>query len=321
MSEVNQKIFPVKTDGQRLDVFLASVLSVARHQVQLLIRQGQVLVNGQTPKKTGVKLCIGDQVELELSDKQKVAPQSLQPIPVLYEDEDVLVVDKPAGLVVHPGAGHKGLSLAEQLLSQYPNLEGVGDPKRPGIVHRLDKDTSGCLVVAKTKESFAGLRDLFLSRQVEKHYLTLVFGQVLEPFTLSKPMGKSSKDFRKMVLSGFLTAKFALTEAVPLERLQVPSRNINSKRVDEMTLLLVKLHTGRTHQIRVHLAGEGLPVAGDELYGGEQVRIKGLDRHFLHAYSIAFTLHHGRTVHVVSPLPGDLRIILKNLDSKVVERY
>jgi 23S rRNA pseudouridine1911/1915/1917 synthase len=233
-------------------------------------------------------------------DTTALAPPELehQPLdlPIAYEDEHLLVVDKPAGLVVHPGAGHSAGTLVQGLLDR--GLTG-GDPERPGIVHRLDRDTSGLLVVARTEEAYEGLRALVQARKLEREYLALVRGRPRSRSgRIEAPIGRDRREPTRMSLDTD-TPRPAVThfEVVELDR--------------DHALLRVRLETGRTHQIRVHLAAIGLPVAGDPVYGAPE---EGLRRQFLHAARLAFP-HPitGARVEAESPLPADLQAALERI--------
>jgi 23S rRNA pseudouridine1911/1915/1917 synthase len=285
--------------GERLDVFLARrVERLSRSQAQRLIERGLVTVQGEVAKAARI-VRSGERVLLRLPPPEPVAlePQPL-PLTVLYEDKEVLVVDKPAGMPVHPGPGHARGTLANALLARFPELRRVGEAFRPGIVHRLDKDTSGLLVVAKTPRAHRHLVEQLKARQVHKLYLALVQG-VPQPESgvIEAPIGRHPRRRQRMaVVEG---GREAITRYQVLEAL------------GECALLAVEPITGRTHQVRVHLAAIGHPLLGDPLYGRPSPL---LGRQFLHAHRLSFALPgSGRTVEFQSPLPQDLRQALEAL--------
>jgi 23S rRNA pseudouridine1911/1915/1917 synthase len=283
---------PPAAAGERLDRFLATVPGVrSRAEAERLLREGRVLVEGEVRPKS-YRLVGGEQLALELADEPAVAlePAELD-VRILYEDEHLLVVDKPAGVVVHPGAGRETATLVHGLLSR--GIAGGAERERPGIVHRLDRDTSGLLVVARTAEAHARLQSLLRRRAVRREYLALVRGRPRSwRGRIEAPIGRDRNDPTRMSLDTD-RPRDAVTEFEVVELLP------------EHALLRVRLETGRTHQIRVHLAAVGLPVAGDPVYGrGGDL---GLERQFLHATRLAFP-HPitGLPVEVSSPLPPDL---------------
>ncbi|HZQ63689.1 MAG TPA: RluA family pseudouridine synthase [Gaiellaceae bacterium] len=281
--------------GERLDRFLAGLSEVgSRAAAERLLGAGSVLVDG-VPRAKSHRLAGGEQITL---DPDRLAQAAPEPAPVdvriAYEDGHLLVVDKPAGLVVHPGAGHATGTLVQGLLHR--GLTG-GDPERPGIVHRLDRDTSGLLVVSLTQAAYAGLRALVRRRALEREYLALVRGRPRSRAgRIEAPIGRDRHDPTRMSLDSE-SPRDAVTHFEVVELLP------------EHALLHVRLETGRTHQIRVHLAAIGLPVAGDSTYGTPE---RGLERQFLHAARLAFP-HPvtGAPVDVTSPLPDDLAAALE----------
>ena len=312
MAEHHLQVSELKT---RLDKFLAKSLpAISRSQIQRDIESGRVSVNKKQVRETSSVVRLGDAVEYAPSEKISEVPKPANlPLKVLYNEHGFLIIDKPAGLVVHPGAGFKGESLASALLFHFQDIKVVGEDHRPGIVHRLDKETSGVILVAKTPEMYEYLKDAFAQRKVRKEYLALALGRLEKPAgSIDLPIGKSRKDFRKMAVADAADPKPALTEYRVLEELQ------NPKTLDFYSLIKVKLHTGRTHQIRVHLANLGHPLLGDELYGGKKAKITGLNRQFLHAQKIEVRLPDGTWIEAESQLPDDLRGFLKSLNSKIV---
>jgi len=306
--EVRTFRVPVDAAGERLDRFLAASSGLTRARIQALIAGGQVRVGG-APRKASTLLRGGEQIILTLPppEPSDLTPEPI-PLDVLYEDADLLVINKPAGLVTHPAGGRRTGTVVNALLHHCPDLRGIGGVERPGVVHRLDKDTSGCLVVAKTEVAHEGLSRQFRARQVRKTYLALVRGSLREKSgRITVPVGRDLRDRKKM---GVRTARGR--EAATAFRVL--------RDLPGATLLEVTLETGRTHQIRVHLAHVGHPVVGDALYGGRwerRAREGGggpvAPRQLLHAWRIAFT--HPRTgaaVAVEAPPPADLRPYLES---------
>jgi 23S rRNA pseudouridine1911/1915/1917 synthase len=295
--------------GERLDIFVARRCpGLSRSLVQRLVREGRVTV-GNRPGRAGQRLERGDRVLVRMPPEE---PETLRaeaiPLAILYEDADLLVVDKPAGLTVHPAAGVRRGTLAAALLAYRPELAAVGGPERPGIVHRLDRDTSGLLVVAKNEAARAALARQWKERLVEKGYLALVHGR-LEPSqgVIDAPIGRDPRHRQRMaVVEGGREARTAYRV-----RRYLPAR---PARRDVYSLVEVTPSTGRTHQIRVHFAALGHPLVGDRVYG----RPSGvLGRQFLHAHRLAF--RHpvdGRPLEFESPLPEDLRQALQRLAAR-----
>ena len=291
--------------GKRLDVALAEVEpKLSRAAARRLIEQGAITVSGSTVKPAH-RLRVGEQVRVALPDPvpDRVAPEPL-PLEVVYEDSQLIVIDKPAGMVVHPAAGHREGTLVNALLHHCRELAGIGGVLRPGIVHRLDKGTSGLLVVAKTELAHRGLSQQFRVRSVERSYRALVRGRPrADRGSIDAPIGRHPSD-RKRFSTRARVARRAVTHWWVEERFQ------------EITLIRVRLETGRTHQIRVHLASVGLPIAGDRVYGGGRWASAelGLARQALHAASLGFD--HPQTeerMHFDSELPEDLASALAGL--------
>ena len=301
---------PDDSDGTRLDVFLASVVGGhSRSQIQRLIKDGHVRVGGREakanqPVKSGQAIAIDVPEPIDPLPK----PEAL-PLPILYQDADLIVVDKPAGMVVHPAAGHDSGTLVNALLHHVDDLSGIGGEKRPGIVHRLDRGTSGLMVVAKHDRAHEELSRQFREREVEKEYIALVWGEVMAGRRIDLAVGRDPSNRKKMSSepARIRRSREAVTRIVRAEHFG---------RV--LTLAQVAIHTGRTHQIRVHLSAIGHPVVGDPLYGGVHRRVPGdvravrhLDRPFLHAARLAFTHPgDGRRMQFESELPDDLRRVL-----------
>jgi len=289
--------------GLRLDRYLTSVLTgISRTAAQQLIVDGTVLVNGR-PGKPGYALRSGDEVQLfspKLGNKAaNVKPQSL-PLDVVYEDKDVLVVNKAAGMVVHPAPGHHDDTLVNALIARYPDIQRDGTDQRPGIIHRIDKDTSGLMIIARNATAQAALAEQMKRREIVKRYLALVEGVVaLDQGSIDAPIGRNPRHRQQMAITA-VGSREARTHFRVLERF---SRH---------TLLLVELETGRTHQIRVHLKAIGHPLVGDPVYGsGSTIRGSTLKRQFLHAYQLKFTHPTtGAVMDLEAPLPDDLRAVL-----------
>jgi 23S rRNA pseudouridine1911/1915/1917 synthase len=286
--------------GQRLDRYLAHALpALSRSQVQRLIRQGQVVLDGEKAKPStllqpGMRVA----VRIPTQPSEEVLPQPI-PLEVIYEDTDLLVVNKPAGMVVHPSPGHRLGTLANALLARYPDL-AVGEAGRPGIVHRLDRDTSGLILVAKTETALKHVRKQFKNRMIHKVYLALVHDR--PPTTegiIEAPLGRDPRQRQRMaVVAG---GRAARTHYRLLENL------------GEYSLLQVHPETGRTHQIRVHLSWMGMPVAGDPVYGPQRLVRRarqdlGLERQFLHAWRLSFERPAGQgMLELEAALPIDLQ--------------
>jgi 23S rRNA pseudouridine1911/1915/1917 synthase len=285
--------------GARLDAFLANhIEGWSRARLQQLIEDGEVLVNGHAVKSS-YKLRANDQIEVELTPSP-VAGFAAEDIPieVVFEDADLIVVNKPAGMVVHPAAGVPSGTLANALAFHFQQLSQFGGAARPGIVHRLDRGTSGLLVIAKTEAAHEDLSNQFRAREVFKSYVALVHGQMEKRNgQIDQPIARDPRNRTRMaVVRGGRAALsfFRIRESY-----------------DRFTLLDVELKTGRTHQIRVHLAAIDLPVAGDPVYG--RPRELGLERQFLHAARLVFEHPFtGETVNVDSPLPQDLAAALES---------
>ncbi len=300
--------------GHRLDtVIVARLPTLSRSRASRLIRTGHITVNGLI-KKPGYLTKPGDVVRSEIPSPEPITcrPEAI-PLSILHEDRDVIVLNKPPGFVVHPGAGHNTRTLVNALLSHCPDLEGIGGRIRPGIVHRLDKDTSGALVVAKNDMAHESLSRQFKIREVRKTYLALVYGEVKLPAgVIDFPIGRHPTDRKKMSTK---SRRSRLTET----RWKV------KEAFSGVTLLEIDLRTGRTHQVRVHCAAIGHPVVGDATYGGKrrwkdlaqgpkQDVLRAVRRQMLHAWKLAFV--HPRTgqwMHFESPLPKDMASVLDAL--------
>lgn len=306
--------FLIKESNTRLDKFLVEQFpEFSRMQIQRMIKAGDVLVNDRPITKTGFKLMVSDRVSATkeqitpLRVPLPVTPEPDIPFDVVYEDDDLLVINKPAGLMVHPTNVTPNHTLANALVARYPNLLGVGENStRPGIVHRLDKDTSGLMVVAKTQAAFDFLKKQFLDRTVVKTYLALVQGVFSDKegaITFPIRPSRQNRSKKVAVLSPFARIQKSVRLATTLYR-------VNKQIGDEYTLLDVTPKTGRTHQIRVHLAAIQHPVAGDALYGAKAT---SLTRQFLHASHLQFKKLDGTVMNFESPLPEELAKFLESL--------
>jgi 23S rRNA pseudouridine1911/1915/1917 synthase len=303
--------FTVSPDfgGQRLDRFLVSVLEGhSRSQIQKLIGDGHVTIE-RREARANLAMRDGERVTVVLPDvvPARAAAEAL-PLDILYQDKDVAVLNKPAGMVVHPGAGHPSGTLVNALLHHVQDLSGIGGEMRPGIVHRLDRGTSGVMVVAKNDAAHQELSRQFQDREVEKEYIALVWGVVQAGRRIDAAIGRDPVNRQKMSAR----ARHA-REAV--------TRITRAHHFRGVTLCQVAIHTGRTHQIRVHLNAIGHPIVGDSVYGGVRRRVAGdirtvlrLDRPFLHAARLMF-LHpkDRRRMEFTTPLPSDLQDILDEL--------
>lgn len=289
--------------GLRLDQFLTAQLGGrTRSQIQKLIREGHVLLD-RTAARAGTAVHAGNVVRVDMPAPAPATPRpEALPLDVVHDDADLVVVNKPAGMVVHPAAGHADGTLVNALLHHVSDLSGIGGELRPGIVHRLDRGTSGLIVVAKHDAAHAELARQFADREVEKEYAALVWGLVQQGRRIDLPIGRDPVD-RKRISTRSRRAREAVTRVVLAERL------------DGVTLVRVAIVTGRTHQIRVHLSAIGHPVVGDPVYGGRRRHppphlrvVQRLHRPFLHAARLAF-MHprDGRRLVVSCALPDDLQ--------------
>ncbi|HRE03148.1 MAG TPA: RluA family pseudouridine synthase, partial [Ilumatobacteraceae bacterium] len=272
---------PDALGGERLDRIVALLTDASRSDAAALVAAGGASVNGSVVVSGKVRVAVGDVVEIdpsELPSKALPVGDASIEVAVLYADDDVIVVDKPSGLVVHPGHGHPDGTLVNALLARFPDMAEVGDPFRPGIVHRLDVGTSGVMVVARSAVAYDSLVAALSSRSVARTYNTLVWGHLDSPKGLiDAPIGRDHRDPLRMAV--VIDGKPARTRYRTVETYVDPT---------EVALLECQLETGRTHQIRVHLAAAGHPVVGDGQYGGQRSAITA-HRPFLHAASLGFT--------------------------------
>jgi 23S rRNA pseudouridine1911/1915/1917 synthase len=296
---VNEKhTFRVKEYWERVDHYLTTVLpTLSRSRIEKLIKNQQVALNGAPLLKKSQEISPGDLIVVEIeSVEEKVYLPSRQ-LSKLFEDEWLLVIDKPSGLSVHPGAGDKRETVLDIFRYHYPQIDEMDDPERPGIVHRLDKDTSGVLILAKTEEALEKMQELFQEREMRKTYLALVAGAMrFRNGTIDLPLARSLKQ----------RARFEVVGEDREDRREAVTDFSVVREFEKFTYVRLMPKTGRTHQLRVHLAHFGNPVLGDILYGGRQA--KDFPRLALHAYSIEFTHPFtGSGIRVTSPLPVDLR--------------
>jgi 23S rRNA pseudouridine1911/1915/1917 synthase len=295
-------------EGVRLDTFLAGLLpELSRSQIQRLIKDGRVA--GPPAVKPGAIVRAGQEYTVDIPAPVSPVPEA-EPLPlrIVFQDADLVVLDKPAGMVVHPAAGHGGGTLVNALLHHVKDLSGVGGELRPGIVHRLDRGTSGLMVVAKNDRTHQELSRQFADREVEKDYIALVWGVVHAGRRIDAAIGRDPNDRQKMSTRA-RRARSAVTRIAAATHFK------------GVTLLKVAIATGRTHQIRVHLSAIGHPIVGDQTYGGVRRRVAAnvravqrLERPFLHAARLVF--HHpadGRRVEFESPLPPELQEVLDDI--------
>ncbi|MBK8902635.1 MAG: RluA family pseudouridine synthase [Anaerolineaceae bacterium] len=292
--------------GERLDKVLTEHLpTLSRTQIQRLLKEGQILVNGRTAK-ANLRLEGGEEVSVTLPEPEEteLLPEAI-PLDIRYEDDDMLVINKPAGMVVHPAVGHNQGTLVNAILAHCPDLPGIGGEKRPGIVHRLDKETSGLIVIAKNEPALRHLQAQFKDRSVGKQYVALVDGQVQPPTAvIDAPIGRDPRQRKKMAVIPFGSS--ARSRPAQTQYTTITG-------YDDYTLLRCELFTGRTHQIRVHLAYIGFPIVGDKVYGRRKPTIP-LGRHFLHAAVLKVKRpsdNEELTLH--AELPAELEAILDKL--------
>ena len=294
----------VDEDNIRLDTYVArKVPELSRTMIQKLIESGDILVNGDK-KKLSYKVLSGDIITINIPEAKEVdlKPQEI-PVEVVYEDNDIIVVNKPKGMVVHPANGNPDGTLVNAIMAMCKDsLSGIGGELRPGIVHRIDKDTSGLLIVAKNDKAHIEMSNQIKNHEVKKRYIALVRGIVGEDeATIDMPIGRSTKDRKKMAV--VKNGKEAVTHFKVL------------KRYDRYTLLEVKIDTGRTHQIRVHMAEIGYPVVGDMVYSNGKNDF-GVEGQMLHAKSLDF--RHpitGKQMHLEAELPKYFKNIIEKLDN------
>ena len=292
-------------ENMRLDAYISSKEeNMSRTNIQRLIEEGNVLVNGQK-KKISYKVQMGDNIEINIPEAKETNIRAENiPLEIVYEDKDIIVVNKPKGMVVHPANGNPDGTLVNAIMNICKDsLSGIGGEIRPGIVHRLDKDTSGLLIVAKNDLAHINMSKQIKDREVKKIYIALVKGNINEnEATINMPIGRSTKDRKKMAVRK--DGKEAITHFKVL------------KRYGDYTLLKVKIDTGRTHQIRVHLAEIGHPVVGDMVFSKGKNEF-GVEGQMLHAQSLEFK-HPitGQEMHLEADLPQYFKNVLKELDGR-----
>jgi 23S rRNA pseudouridine1911/1915/1917 synthase len=302
-----QVVLTVEEPGERLDKMLArSLPELSRAQCQRLIKEGRVTIGGR-PTKASERLGGGEQILVmipEARETELVAEDI--PLNIVYEDQDLLVVDKPGGMVVHPAAGHSRGTLVNAVLAHCPELEGVGGERRPGIVHRLDKETSGLVVVAKNDRALRYVQTQFKGRQVGKLYLALVEGRFPQnEVVIDAPIGRDVRARKRMAVIPPDSPGKARAAMTKVKLLLLYSDN---------SLLECRPITGRTHQIRVHLAFAGFPIVGDRVYGRRKQRLE-LEQHFLHASELTIRRpSDGKELNLRAPLPAGLRAVLDRLE-------
>ncbi|MFA5537164.1 MAG: RluA family pseudouridine synthase [Bacillota bacterium] len=304
MKEKKSFLIGPREENIRVDKLLATKLAgYSRARIQRLIEMGLVELSGNVIKGN-VKGKVGDKLEIFLPPEEplKVLPEAI-PLEIVYEDDDLLIINKPQGLVVHPAAGNEQGTLVNALLHYYPPIKEVNDQLRPGIVHRLDKDTSGLMVVAKNDPSFKRLAEQLKAYQIKRRYLAIVHGSIAEAGgKIEAPIGRHPGDRKKMAVVN-QRGRYAL------------SQYWVKKRFEKYSYLEVGLHTGRTHQIRVHLAYIGHPILGDMVYGTKKKHL-GIDTQMLHAFQLGF--NHpvkGGWLEFTSPLPHKFQAVLNQLES------
>ena len=302
-------------DGVRLDNFLTALLpDHSRSQIQRLIKDGRVkAVAGKSAAlRASTAVHAGQQFDIDIPAPVAAAPEPEElPLRIVFQDQDVVVLDKPAGMVVHPAAGHSSGTLVNALLHHITDLSGIGGELRPGIVHRLDRGTSGLMVVAKNDKAHNELARQFSDREVDKEYVALVWGLVHAGRRIDEPIGRDPQHRQKMSTRA-RRARSAVT------------RVTSAHHFKGVTLLKVAIATGRTHQIRVHLSAIGHPIVGDSTYGGVHRRVSShlravlrLERPFLHSARLAFTHpSDGRRVEFESPLPPDLQVVIDDIQER-----
>ena len=290
--------------SQRLDHFLVNQIpDLSRSFLQSLVKKGKVSVDGNIIYKTGYKLDGERVISIILPPPEPLdlLPESI-PLDILFENQDILVVNKPAGMVVHPSAGHKTGTLVHGLLAHIPDLEGIGGVKRPGIVHRLDKETSGVLIIAKNDGAHRFLQEQFKQRKVKKTYLALVDSKPPTPTgRIEAAIGRDTSHRQRMAIVPENKGRMAISEYKTIQSFT------------NHTLLQINIHTGRTHQIRLHMAFLNCPVVGDRIYGYKNPSLP-VKRHMLHAKSLVINLPDGtQKASFEAPLPNDFQNVIERL--------
>ncbi len=305
---------PVDAGGERLDRYISERLpELSRAAVQRLLDEGHIRVNGRE-RKASYRVQVGETISVLMPPPEPAAARAENiPLDIIFEDQDVVVVNKPAGMVVHPAAGHSGGTLVNAILSHSPNLN-VGGEERPGIVHRLDAHTSGLIVIAKNDMALRDLQAQFKSRRVHKTYLALVEGHIEPPRgKIVAPIGRDPQHRQRMAVLPSSPVHLSTGEG---GRGSVRAREATTiyrtlANFNGYTLVAAEPQTGRTHQIRVHLAFVGFPIVADTVYGSKKKNRLGLTRQFLHAWKLGFVLPGGRPAEFVAPLPEELSTVLR----------
>lgn len=297
----NKFTVDLSSEGLRLDKFLEKKLDINRSQIKKNIELGNILLN-KNLVKAGYSLKEGDEIEVSYEDDFRLLPEKID-FDIIYEDEYLAVISKPQNLVVHPGAGNKNGTLVNGLLYFFDELANPIDEERPGIVHRLDKDTSGLMIIAKKNEAYYELVNMFKNREIEKHYLAIVEGNIYDDFRVDAPIGRDPNNRIKMKVIE-KNSKEASTSFKVLE-------NFN-----KFTLLDANLHTGRTHQIRVHLSYVNHPIVGDELYGIKN-KYK-INKQLLHSYKLKF-IHPftGEELEIIDKFPKRFKDFMENFSEEI----
>ena len=305
MAEERIELVYTEEEPGRLDRYLTEALpDYSRSRLQSFIRDGRVMVDGEAASKVGQSLSLNQKITLLVPEEKpsKLIPEEI-PLDILYEDAQSIVINKPAGMVVHPAAGHDSGTLVHAVLAHCDDLKGFGGEIRPGVVHRLDRDTSGIIVMAKNEKAHIFLQEQFKDRNVNKRYLALVDG--MPPTTSGRvdaPIGRDPIRRQQMAILPADKGRAAVTEYQ------------TRKNYAKHTLIEAHPLTGRTHQIRVHMAFLKCPIVGDVLYGRRKQSIE-LDRHFLHAYRLTIQLPgHDEPMTFEAPLPPELQAVLDDLD-------
>ena len=299
--------FLISSDAkkERIDTFLANKMNLTRNRVQKLIKENLIKINNKKTKSSAY-IKEGDKITVQIpavKEKEELVPQDI-PLNIIFEDRDILVINKPYDLVVHPAKGHSDSTLVNAVLFHCPDLEGINDELRPGIVHRLDKDTSGIMMVAKNQKAHNSLAEQIKNRKVLKEYIALVRGHPVPiKGTINEPMGRHPINRKKMAV--VMDGKRAVTHYTVEKKFRTHS------------LLRIKLETGRTHQIRVHMSHISHPIAGDPVYGGKEKGAFGLVRQALHAEKLGFCHPtSGKWMEFTAPVAPDIEELLNTLEKE-----
>ena len=296
---MDKLILEADETGKRLDAYLAENTELTRTRIQQLIKEENIKVNDKKTKSS-YKIEMGDTIEVFIPEKKEIdlVPQNIS-INILYEDNDIAVIDKKAGLVIHPSYGHESGTLVNAIMFHINDLSGINGEIRPGIVHRLDKDTSGLIIIAKNDKAHNKLSEMFKNKEINKTYLAIVKGSLgKDTGRLETQMGRDLKDRKKMSVLK-IGGKTAITNYEVLDK------------NDKFSLVRVNIETGRTHQIRVHMKYLGYPILGDSVYGKESKSVK---RQMLHAYKLEF-IHPvtGKEMIIKSEIPKDFSEVLERI--------